>query len=106
MKIDNEQRGSCTLISVSGRLDVVSAPEFQKACVELAEQGNGQMAVDLGGLEYISSAGLRSVLFLAKKLKGSGGELKFCGLTGMVEEVFRVSGFYSMFTIVPTADDI
>ncbi|MBU1004047.1 MAG: STAS domain-containing protein [Proteobacteria bacterium] len=106
MMIGKEQKGSNMLVSVSGRLDVVTAPEFQKVCVELADQGTPVVVVDFAELEYISSAGLRSVLFLAKKLKAQGGELKFCGLKGMVEDVFRVSGFHSMFTIAPTAGDI
>lgn len=106
MKIGKQQKGSNMLVSVAGRLDVVTAPEFQKVCVELADQGTPVVVVDLSELEYISSAGLRSVLFLAKKLKGQGGELKFCGLQGMVEDVFRVSGFYNMFTVVPTMEDL
>lgn len=106
MKITTEQMDAGMLVSLSGRLDVTSAPEFQQAGAELADKGNDTLIVDCGGLEYISSAGLRSVLFLAKKLKGQGGELKFCGLTGMVDEVFKVSGFHSMFTIVPTAADL
>jgi len=105
MKIETEQKDSGLVVSVSGRLDVTTAPEFQKTCVELVEQGGNTVIVDCGGLEYISSAGLRSILFLAKKLKEQGGALKFCGLTGMVDEVFKVSGFHAMFKIAPTADD-
>ncbi|OQY11083.1 MAG: anti-anti-sigma factor [Desulfobacteraceae bacterium 4572_19] len=106
MKISNEQKDSCVLVSVEGRMDAVTAPEFESACIELAEKGDIDLVVNLENLEYISSAGLRSVLTSAKKLKALGGNLRFCGLSGMVEEVFRISGFQSMFTIVPTFDDI
>lgn len=106
MQMVQEQRGESMLITLGGRLDVTSAPEFQDACVGLADSGVTDVVVDMSGLEYISSAGLRSVLFSAKKLRGKGGDLRFCGLSGMVEDVFRVSGFQAMFTISPTVGDL
>lgn len=106
MNIANELKGARMLVSVEGRMDAITAPEFEKACTELLGQGHKEVVVDCAGLEYISSAGLRSILASAKKLKGQGGDLKFCGLSGMVEEVFRISGFQAMFTIAPTFDDI
>lgn len=106
MQMDQEQRGESTLITLGGRLDVTSAPQFQDACVGLADSGVTDVVVDMSALEYISSAGLRSVLFSAKKLRGKGGDLRFCGLTGMVEDVFRVSGFQAMFTIASSSDEL
>jgi len=106
MKIVNEMKGACMLVSVEGRMDALTAPEFEKACADFLDQGETNVVVDFAGLEYISSAGLRSILASAKKLKSKGGDLRFCGLTGMVEEVFRISGFQAMFTIVPSFDDI
>lgn len=105
MEIVSEKRNEGVLVLVKGRMDAVTAPEFEKACSELADGGASLVVTDLSGLEYISSAGLRSILASAKKLKAGGGNLKFCGLTGMVEEVFRVSGFAAMFTIVPTSEE-
>lgn len=106
MKIEMERKERCTLVAVSGRLDVTSAKDFQETCVQLADKGDTNMVVDLAGLEYISSAGLRAILFLAKTLKDKGGELRFCGLAGMIEDVFRVSGFHTMFTIAPTFEEL
>jgi len=106
MNIVHEIKGAYMLVAVDGRMDALTAPEFEKACSGFVDQGHADVVVDLAGLEYISSAGLRSILASAKKLKGQGGDLKFCGLSGMVEEVFRISGFQAMFTIAPTFDDI
>ncbi len=106
MQMVQEQRGDSTLITLGGRLDVTTAPEFQKMCVGLADSGGTDVVVDMSDLEYISSAGLRSVLFSAKKLRGKGGDLRFCGMSGMVEDVFRVSGFQGLFTIFPTVEGL
>jgi len=100
---DKKETGS--LLKVNGRLDAVSAPIFEKECMQVIDGGETMMVVDLSGLEYISSAGLRSILSAAKKIKGTGGTMQFCGLSGMVEEVFKVSGLGTMFTVTDTAEE-
>jgi len=57
--------------------------------------------VDLAGLEFISSAGLRGVLMLAKTCQKDGRPLGFCGLKPLVEDVFKISGFMSILKILP-----
>ncbi len=93
MKITSNQEQGFLVVQVEGRLDVATAPEFEKNCAALLEQGHEKLILDLTALEYISSAGLRSLLAVAKKLKGRGGSLSLCGLTGLVKEVFYLSGF-------------
>lgn len=105
MDIANEQRGDWLLMRVGGRLDAVTAPDFDKDFQAVLDAENSHVVVDLAGLEYISSAGLRSILAAAKKIRSSGGKIVFSGLAGMVEEVFRVSGFAAMFTLFATADE-
>lgn len=105
MDFTNTMNGDRLVVLVAGRLDAVTASEFDAQCATWVADGTVKVIADLSGLEYISSAGLRSILTSAKKLKGAQGELVFCGLSGMVEEVFTVSGFAAMFTMFPTVDD-
>lgn len=100
----SEQNGMMVLL-VGGRLDAVTAPEFQQECEKIMDGGCVKIVADMAGLEYISSAGLRSILASAKKLKAAQGELRFSGLEGMVAEVFSMSGFTSMFPIFTTVDE-
>lgn len=97
--------GDRLVVAVSGRMDAITAPEFDAQCQEWLAAGDVNVIADLSGLEYISSAGLRSILSAAKRLKGAQGGLTFCSLSGMVEEVFVVSGFAAMFTLHPTLED-
>jgi len=99
MNIETRIEGPKTLLTVTGRMDALSAPAFETACQAVLDDGRVAVVADLSGLEYISSAGLRSILGAAKKLKGAGGSLSFCGLGGMVDEVFRVSGFLKLFKV-------
>lgn len=105
MEIVSEKKESGTLFMVSGRMDVMTTANFEKECQQVIDDGEKKLVIDLAGLKYISSAGLRGILSSAKKLKAVGGTIHFCGLTGMVEEVFLVSGLGSIFTVTATPDE-
>lgn len=93
MKVVSYQEKGFLVLQVEGRLDIATSPEFEKNCAAFIEQGQQKIILDFANLEYISSAGLRSILAIAKKLKSGGGGLCLCALTGLVREVFDLSGF-------------
>ncbi len=99
MEIQTRKEKVAVVVSVKGRMDAVTAPEFDKHVVDLISRGEKTFLVNLSELDYISSAGLRSILALAKKLKERAGKIVVAGLKGPVEEVFKISGFQSMFKI-------
>ncbi|OGQ87180.1 MAG: hypothetical protein A2512_09325 [Deltaproteobacteria bacterium RIFOXYD12_FULL_56_24] len=99
MEVKLSKEKALCIMEVSGRMDAVTAPDFQREMEERLEAGERCFLIDLGLLEYISSAGLRSMLFLAKKLKPMEGTVVLCGLGGVVKEVFDISGFSTIFTI-------
>jgi len=105
MEFASNKQDQAMVISVTGRMDAVTAPEFEQECNKWIDEGERLLIIDLGGLEYISSAGLRSILATAKKLKAEQGQIRFCNLNGMVQEVFSISGFSSMFTICETSEE-
>ncbi len=105
MDITNEQRGDWQIMTVHGRLDAATAPDFDKSFQTIQDVVPLKVALDLAGLEYISSAGLRSILAAGKKAHASSGKIVFAGLAGMVEEVFRVSGFTAMFEFYSSVDE-
>ncbi len=91
------------IITIAGRIDAVTAPEFENRMLDWINAGENRMVLDLGGLEYISSAGLRSILTIAKNLKSKQGSLVLCALRDTVKEVFEISGFS---TIIPVCDSL
>ena len=91
------------IVTVKGRMDAVTAPEFEKCMREWIDAGETEFIVDFGGLDYVSSAGLRSILTIAKNLKMKEGQIVLCALRDTVKEVFEISGFSS---IIPVRESI
>ena len=79
-----------------GRLDASQAEKARAALADIT----GSATLDLGGLEYISSAGLGVLLEAQKRLSESGQGLTLTGLSKHIEDLFRVAGFDSIFDIV------
>jgi anti-sigma B factor antagonist len=93
VQISLSQSGEYGVVSVEGRMDTVSAPDFEKQVLTWIDEGRTLFIIDLSNLEYISSAGLRSLMVAAKASVTHGGRICCCGLTGIVQQVFDVSGF-------------
>lgn len=99
MNITLEEKDGVAVARFEGNLDTNTAPEAQERLDEVIAQGTSKVLVDFEALDYISSAGLRVLLATAKKLRGSGGNLRLCGLNETVNEVFEISGFSTIFAV-------
>jgi anti-anti-sigma factor len=99
MEISIRQQAQALVVVVKGRIDAASAPTFESTLADHMAAGASRVVVDCGALEYISSAGLRSLLSTAKTLRTRNGELVFAGIKDMVREVFEITGFVTMLTI-------
>lgn len=99
MEINKKKEKDVLVISVSGRIDAVTAPDFEKNLSESIAAGEKIFLLVMNQLEYISSAGLRSILAIAKVLKTKEGKMVFSGLQGPVKDVFKISGFGAIFTV-------
>lgn len=86
-------------MEIKGRMDVIAAMEYEKAIATCLQNGDRKFVVDLNALDYISSAGLRSLLTGAKKIKEAKGTANFCNVKGVVKEVFAMSGFDSILPV-------
>jgi anti-anti-sigma factor len=89
-------------IFLNGHITSATAPRLEAALTAaIAGQTNPRSLLDLGGLVYTSSAGLRVFLAFAKRTKNAGGRLVFCGVQPTVHKVFEMSGFTEILTLVP-----
>ena len=102
MQIYTSKEKENLIMEVQGRLDAVTSGKLEEEGQSWIDRGEKALVMDLGGVDYISSAGLRAILILARKLNGSGGQIRFCCLKGMVQEVFSISGFNSLFPVFPS----
>ena len=98
-------REDIAIISVFGRIDANSAPDLEDALNKCVNAGSGKLVLDLSGVEYVSSAGLRVLLSVRKRLVPLKGELVLAGLRPFVREVFDMTGFSKVFSLYKTTDD-
>lgn len=90
------------IVAPQGRLDAVTSPRFDRQVEATLPAQATRLLVNCSGLEYISSAGLRSILALAKKLQNQGGRVVLSDVRGPVREVFEMAGLFSMLKIYDT----
>jgi anti-anti-sigma factor len=77
------------VLAPSWNLDVAGARRLEEALLPL----EGTVVIDLSGVAFVASSGLRVLLKQAQRVKGQGGELRVCGADKTVTEVFKMSGF-------------
>ncbi len=96
ISISSRREGSATVMQVKGRIDAVTAPGFERACLEVMRGSEKLMVIDFGEVLFLSSAGLRSLLVVSKKLWERGGVLRLANIPRGIGQVFELSNFYSL----------
>ncbi len=105
MQISVKTTNEVKVLAFEGRLDSQTSPDAQQQLNRLIEEGETKILVNLEKLDYISSAGLRVLLVVAKQLKATDGELRICSLNEVVKEVFDISGFDMILPISASESD-
>ena len=91
-----------SVVRPTGRLDSATSPAFEQDLMKRIAEGHASMVLDLSGLTFISSAGLRTILLLAKHVKSLGGRLALCSLSKPVREVFDATRCDALVDVFPT----
>jgi stage II sporulation protein AA (anti-sigma F factor antagonist) len=91
--LTTERSGQTLIVSAKGRIDGANATEVQGVLSSAIEPGVKLMLLDLGGLTYISSAGLRVIMLTARTLDRNGAKFAVGSPAGPIREVFQISGF-------------
>lgn len=97
MNCNVEKNGESYTVLLSGRLDTMTAPQFEEIIGEALENAK-ELTLDLQNLEYISSAGLR-VILLMQKTMDKKGKMKLVHVPQSVLEIFEITGFSEFLTI-------
>jgi anti-anti-sigma factor len=101
MNVQVSTQPNVAVIEVAGRIDSNNANQFGDALSAVIAQGHNQLVLDLAGVDYMSSAGLREIVAAAKKLQGKG-ELRLAQPSERVREVLEMTGLDSVFQIYPS----
>jgi anti-anti-sigma factor len=93
-----------SVIRPQGRLDSNTSDEFERGLLKRIDDGDRLLVIDLSNVAFVSSAGLRAFLSVAKQVKAAGGNLTVCSLNAYVKQVFDVTGCTTLLNVFPTFD--
>lgn len=97
MEINKVENNEIVTISVSGRIDTVSAPELETVVMGCKDKAK-TLILDFKELDYTSSAGLR-VILQAQKMMNKQGEMRLINVNDDIMEIFDITGFLDILTI-------
>jgi anti-anti-sigma factor len=90
---------------INGRVDSETAPELDDALAKLLQDNRNKIVLDLQGVDYISSAGLRAIVKAYQAARKSGGDLRLASVSTPVEVVLRTVGMMQMLQMFPTEQE-
>ena len=105
MSLATEKSGDVLLVQPEGQIHSANATGIEADLMAHVDKGERKLLIDMSRLEFISSAGLRVLLVLAKRLKQESGKLVLCGLSPQVREVFEISGFLAILSATDTREE-
>ena len=101
MNLQQESQNGVVIVTPNGRLDISSAKLVEDSLTGIIDRGHTRLVLDLSQLDYISSAGLRTLLVVAKRVEAAKGKIALAALKPNVREVLEVGGFDRIFAIHP-----
>ena len=104
MSVESYRNGTVVIVTPKDRFDTNSAPEVERVLTEHIEHGERQIVLDLSGISYISSIGLRVILKAAMAMIRAGGRVVLCGGNDQVRTVLQLSGAMIMSLYAATLD--
>jgi anti-sigma B factor antagonist len=100
-QVQNSLQDGLAILSLEGYLDAHTAPDFENAVQQQIDAGHLKLIVDCQGLTYISSAGLGVFMSFLEEIRDAGGDIKICGPSPKVLQVFEILGFPAIFDMLP-----
>ncbi len=93
MEVRTERHDAALVAGVEGRIDSAVVQEFEDALKVAMGDGGGAVILDLEGVSYVSSAGLRAILLVAREIWKRDATFALCALAEPVRQVFDIAGF-------------
>ena len=105
MELISKRYADTVVVCPQGRIDHASTEGFKAALgpsVSACGAGRDRLVIDMAGVEYISSVGLRVLMLASKQTKAQGAPLAVCELQPVVREIFEISRFNLVIQVFPS----
>jgi|SRR5690242_20593687 anti-anti-sigma factor len=104
MQVKTARTDGVTIVSIDGEIDGRTAPQLEAGLASWP--GRDRVLLDLSGVSYLSSAGLRALLLIHRRVAGeNGGRLVLAGVAPTVVDTMKVTGFLRYFVLLETQAD-
>jgi len=105
LSIECYSDGAVTTVGISGSLDAHTAPQLEALLESEIGAGRVKIVADASRLDFISSAGMGVFLGFIDEVRDRGGDIKICGLSTEIRQVFDLLGFEPLFDLTTTVDE-
>lgn len=102
MNTEVHQEGKSTVVKVIGSVDALTAAGLSKVLTDQIMEGHANLVVDLINVEFMSSAGLRTLLGGVKDARSHGGDLRITSTNPGIDKVLKMSGFHNIAKVFPS----
>jgi anti-sigma B factor antagonist len=104
MNINERSQNGITVFELDGRVDTEGAADMDAVLLAAVAGGKHKLVLDMGKVDYISSAGLRTLADVVTRNRQAGGDVKLVAVNRRVLRVLRIIGFDKFFTLHDTVD--
>ncbi len=106
MKIIRKDRGGAVVLALEGKLNQASADALHSAAMEIAGDPDCKaLVIDMGGVDFIASVGIRALIRPSQSMSMRGGKLAVANLNPQIDEFFRLTGLDQMFRVFSTVEE-
>ncbi len=105
LSIETDNTQSITVMKIKGRVDSETAPELDNALTKLLQANKNKIVLNLQGVEFLSSAGLRAMVKALKDAQKSGGDVRLASVSQPIEVILRTVGMMQMFKMFSTSEE-
>jgi anti-sigma B factor antagonist len=105
MKTEVQHENNSTIVKVSGSVDALTAAELTRVLTNQIAEGNVNLIVDLVSVEFMSSAGLRTLLGAVKEARSHAGDLRIASTNPGIDKVLKMSGFHNIAKVFASQDE-
>jgi anti-sigma B factor antagonist len=100
LTINERNAGNVTILDLSGRITIgEGSVQLREAVRRLLEQGNKNLLIDLGGVDYVDSSGIGELVSCYTTTKNQGGQLKLLNLTKKIKDLLSITKLLTVFEV-------
>jgi len=105
LSIETDNTQTISIMKVTGRVDSETAPDLDTALSKLLNENRNKIILNLQGVDFLSSAGLRAMVKALKGAQKSGGDVRLAAVSQPIEVILRTVGMMQMFKMYSTSEE-